>query len=342
MYKAAMETNPQAVQDRLASLKKLYEKNGLQYTDEIGKEEIVAEMTNTFEPNVNKIAYGNPNLADKVLSGIRTAKAQVQTALSSPYTNNRTGVQMTYAQLNKAEGLWNNALRQAAENKGNASGENGVTRYSPIEYDNNGNAYVRIENQVLDGVPRNQWGKAITKWFNQNIQGKEFKAQSDGDTLKATRKFTNEYSNSNDTRKIYGTPEYDAKMNLAGNIDEGFIISRKVADAPDDTNFDGTLKHGNFAKDGWDYRALNFEYKGKKYTGILNVAKNPNAHAPYDITDIKEVESPSYEQTVKDSGSRINDSTSLNNSIRENEPIVKNSLKESAGDAQTKSDNFKK
>ena len=99
MYKAAMETNPQAVQDRLASLKKLYEKNGLQYTDEIGKEEIVAEMTNTFEPNVNKIAYGNPNLADKVLSGIRTAKAQVQTALSSPYTNNRTGVQMTYAQL---------------------------------------------------------------------------------------------------------------------------------------------------------------------------------------------------------------------------------------------------
>ena len=33
--------------------------------------------------------------------------------------------------------------------------------------------------------------------------------------------------------------------------------------------------------------------------------------------------------------------TVSNNSIPKNEPIVKNSLKESAGDAQTKSDNFK-
>lgn len=132
MYKSAMETNPQAVQDRLASLKTLYEKNGLQYTDEIGREEIVAEMTDTFEPNVNKIAYGNPNLADKVLNGIRTAKAHLQSALSSPYTNNRTGVQMTYAQLNNAEQLWNNALRQAAENKGNVD-SNSVVKNSAKE-----------------------------------------------------------------------------------------------------------------------------------------------------------------------------------------------------------------
>ncbi len=138
--KSVMETNPEAVRERLNSLKSRYEQEGIPYNDEIGREEIVAEMTSTFEPNVNKIAYGNPNLADKILQGISTAKAKIQSALSSPYTNDRTGVQMTYTQLNEAEQLWNNALRQAAENRGNANGGKAIVRNSITEIvGNNGN-----------------------------------------------------------------------------------------------------------------------------------------------------------------------------------------------------------
>ena len=131
IIEAAAETNSDALNARLDSLRNTYEQRGLQYTEQLLQDEVAAELTNTFLTNpgsIEKIASGNTNLADKIINSIRTAKAKVKDRFYLPYAN-KQGVQITYAQLNKAEQLWNNALRQAADNKQKTVDNNSNTRF---------------------------------------------------------------------------------------------------------------------------------------------------------------------------------------------------------------------
>lgn len=325
VMQAAAETNAYAINDRMTELK---EKLG--YTDEVAREEMVADTVREFFGNkssIDNIVNSNPSLADKIKDGIKSVKASLQDKTKSPYRN-KADIETTYKQLAEIEKRFNAGLREMAENykAGNVPDGDGGVKYSPIEYDEGGRAYVRIENDVLDGVPRNQWAKTVSKWLNQNIQGNEYTAQSDGDRIKTTRRFTNEYGGGVNSQTISDTPEYDAKMNLAGNIDEAITISRKTGSASDDVKADSSLKHGNFAKNGWDYRTFNFEYNGKRYVASLNVAKGDRGHKAYDVTNIKETE-PLTGSRHNSEDTRIT-AQSLNKSISDEGGNVKFSLKE--------------
>ncbi len=326
---------------------------------------MVADTVREFfgdKSSIDNIVNSNPSLADKIRDGIKSVKATIQDKTKAPYRN-KAEIETTYKQLTEIEKRFNDGLKEMAENYkadrpsttaygggppssksadaalqdgkradglrdvedavpyGGAEGE----KYSPIEYDENGQAYVRIENEVLDGVPKNQWAKTVSKWLNQNIQGNEYTAQSDGDRIKTTRRFTNEYGRGAQYGNL-SDEQFDAKMNLAGNIDEAITISQKTGEAPDSKNSDGTLKHKGFAKYGWDYRTFNFEYNGKKYSANLNIAKGDSGHKAYEVTKIEEV-TPIGESS-KDEGTRVNSVTSSDNSISDGDGNVKYSVKE--------------
>ena len=319
VIEAAREANSKAVDKRMEFLMNEYG-----YSEEIAREEIVAELTGGFNTKaIQQMAEGNAALADNLAIAAQRAKTRIKAAFGDGKYTSSTGLQMTFEKLNQAEKMYVDGLARARNNQP----QTGDVRYSPIEYDNSGNAYVRVENNVLNGVPRNQWSKAVSKWLNQNIQGREFTAQSDSDVIKTNRQLTREYARGRNSQSIFDTNEYDAKMNLVGNIDEAITISDKEYSALDNRNADGTLKHGNFAKSGWDYRTFNFEYNGKRYVGKLNIAKNDNGHIAYDVTNIKEVKTPYYGKSLKSEDTRI-DALTSNNSISDNDKNVKYSVKE--------------
>lgn len=287
---------------------------------------IIAEKFTPTAEQIEKVLAGDYTIADRMLDVIDALSARLKDSVGKTQST-RFGGEITNMELRQARKLWNDALKTAAENKGaamNSTGGTTTTKYSPIEYDSEGKAYVRIENNILDGIPKNQWSKAVSKWLNQNIQGREFMAQSDGESIKATRKFTNEYGRGSKSKNI-PDEQYKAKMNLAGNIDEAIMISDKQYSAEDNRNVDGTLKHGNFAKYGWDYRTFNFEYNGKRYSGKLNVAKNDNGHLAYDVTNIKEAD-PHSGSRYNSEDTRVGGSTSFDNSVSQTKPKVKYSF----------------
>lgn len=194
-----------------------------------------------------------------------------------------------------------------------------------IKHDDNGGAYVDIDNDVLDGVPKEQWRTAVTKWLNENLKGKEFTAESDGDNIKITSDSTHEY------RKRGRS--YDAKMHLAGNLDEAITVSRKTSEADDKVLENGKLKHGEKAKNGWDYRQFDFEYDGQRYTASLNVQKNDNGHALYDVTNIRKKEATASTGTQESLASGVTTAVASEGIVPQSEENVNTFSEENAAEA---------
>jgi hypothetical protein len=348
VMKSVMETNPEAVRKRLNSLKSRYEQEGIPYNDEIGREEIVAEMTSTFEPNVNKIAYGNPNLADKILQGISTAKAKIQSALSSPYTNDRTGVQMTYAQLNEAEQLWNNALRQAAENRGNVSSGEDAVRYSTVGNKNN-SLKEQIRNN-LEELDRMLPVMNYTYNINQNLSNSEKRNAVLDEYL---RKYGTDNKNIIVTRKGFGDVSVGAKDIRSGlrylNTDAEYAAVLAIPSViTEGTEID---RHNNHKNRGYNTITFAAPVEINGVRGNMAVTIKETNKYKYKMHRILLPDGSMFEFLDNEKNSSYNDgtvddnvngspsiATVSNNSISENKPIVKNSLGGNASDTQVKSD----
>ena len=347
VMKSVMETNPEAVRKRLNSLKSRYEQEGIPYNDEIGREEIVAEMTSTFEPNVNKIAYGNPNLADKILQGISTAKAKIQSALSSPYTNDRTGVQMTYTQLNEAEQLWNNALRQAAENRGNVSSGEDAVRYSTVGNKNN-SLKEQIRNN-LEELDRMLPVMNYTYNINQNLSNSEKRNAVLDEYL---RKYGTDNKNIIVTRKGFGDVSVGAKDIRSGlrylNTDAEYAAVLAIPSViTEGTEID---RHNNHKNRGYNTITFAAPVEINGVRGNMAVTIKETNKYKYKMHRILLPDGSMFEFLDNEKNSSYNDgtvddnvngspsiATVSNNSISENKPIVKNSLGGNTSDTQVKS-----
>lgn len=348
VMKSVMETNPESVRKRLNSLKSRYEQEGIPYNDEIGRDEIVAEMTSTFEPNVNKIAYGNPNLADKILQGISTAKAKIQSVLYSPYTNDRTGVQMTYAQLNEAEQLWNNALRQAAENRENVSSGEDAVRYSTVGNKNN-SLKEQIRNN-LEELDRMLPVMNYTYNINQNLSNSEKRNAVLDEYL---RKYGTDNKNIIVTRKGFGDVSVGAKDIRSGlrylNTDAEYAAVLAIPSViTEGTEID---RHNNHKNRGYNTITFAAPVEINGVRGNMAVTIKETNKYKYKMHRILLPDGSMFEFLDNEKNSSYNDgavddnvngspsiATVSNNSISENKPIVKNSLGGNASDTQVKSD----
>jgi hypothetical protein len=334
VMKSVMETNPEAVRKRLNSLKSRYEQEGIPYNDEIGREEIVAEMTSTFEPNVNKIAYGNPNLADKILQGISTAKAKIQSALSSPYTNDRTGVQMTYTQLNEAEQLWNNALRQAAENRGNANGGKAVVRNSITEIVGNNGNYgkgVYLDTDLFKGIKPRNWGKVLSKYVYDNLAGTELTVYDNNgnpETISFAKK--NERVTKDDA--VNSHKVIDKLARTRGNANSlGIVHIDELLQTATDIGSTYVNNHQWLDKNGWQYKkAYMQDINGRIYETTLNIAKTADGrNILYALSNTKQIDEGVVPSTQNGRGSHTI-RLSVTDSIPENSKNVNGKIDISA------------
>ena len=334
VMKSVMETNPEAVRKRLNSLKSRYEQEGIPYNDEIGREEIVAEMTSTFEPNVNKIAYGNPNLADKILQGISTAKAKIQSAISSPYTNDRTGVQMTYTQLNEAEQLWNNALRQAAENRGNANGGKAVVRNSITEIVGKNGNYgkgVYLDTDLFKGIKPRNWGKALSKYVYDNLAGTELTVYDNNgnpETISFAKK--NERVTKDDA--VNSHKVIDKLARTRGNANSlGIVHIGELLQTATDLGSTYVNNHQWLDKNGWQYKkAYMQDINGRIYETTLNIAKTADGrNILYALSNTKQIDEGVVPSTQNGRGSHTI-RLSVTDSIPENSKNVNEKIDISA------------
>jgi hypothetical protein len=293
-------------------------------------------------PNsIQKIASGNTNLADKIVSSIRTAKAQIKDKFSSPYAN-KQGVEMTYSQLNEAEKLWNNALQQTAENKGEVRGDN-VVRNSIIQKDN-GDYKIIADRDIFKDVAPEDRNTVLKNFINENIRGNQYKALTDSEVLNVAQK-------NKTVQKLWrpGIAMYDAKyearQNAAAHYDEALEASKKTStqEAKNDKHNQTSVDKRNVEIEIPQYDDSGKFVGSSVWDAEISVLNNDKT--AYDISRLKDITKDAHSDLSNlqkanpdiDRASLADMVSQQDNFVKRNEyknvndnsePLVKNSLKE--------------
>jgi len=206
------------------------------------------------------------------------------------------------AALARAQRMYAKALRQTSED---ARGE----RKNEIVELPDGRKYVRADRQVITGSDPDAWGDQVELYINQKIRnGEDVVLQADdGTVLLLTKDTEGKASYRNYVREANGRlrpladSEYETKLNAETHIDELAAISKKEGKTvPDELGV-----HGDFAKDGWNYRTAFFEdFDGKYYQVTISVAMGADGNVVYNIGKIKERSKPSFSGSSEKYGAR--------------------------------------
>lgn len=136
----------------------LYGKNGQKLSNEEAMDEIAADFAGKMlddEAAIQRMVRENRTLAEKVRDIIRNMVQQVKEVIGKADPT-----------LERAQKLWDDAFKAAEkqvsqiQEQKNTASESGMGRYS-IKYDENNQPFVVVDEDILDGVPKNQWVKAV-------------------------------------------------------------------------------------------------------------------------------------------------------------------------------------
>lgn len=186
---------------------------------------------------------------------------------------------------------------------------NGV-KYS-IKTDNKGNKYVKVDTDqyIFENVNENEYSKIAKEYIlNKFRDGNKKINLPTMEDVKVTSNTAREYTHPKNKLAI---ETKKSKMKASTELDNIIQISEYRYSRPDD----GRHK---IAKDGWDYYKTVFEVNGKKFEGLINIAKSGNKKTLYDITKIKELVEP---YSTSDKSFSVS-STNSNNSITPTEAEV--------------------
>jgi len=161
---------------------------------------------------------------------------------------------------------------------------------------------VEIDQNIFEGVPRNERAKTLRKYLQQNLQGNEYGLNYDRDgNVRITRDSTYKISNPQQNAFTLGK-----KGEMISELPDILTISQKTGWAPDG-------KDHSFARDGFEYRQSRVKLGDEVYTVNLNVGLGQNGKVLYEINGIKK-ESP-----ITGANSSFESSDSFNtNSISQN------------------------
>lgn len=214
---------------------------------------------------------------------------QEEAEMQNPQTYAVDGERMeTEQDIKKAapeEGQQMETGEKGTAQDGNEGGE--TARYS-IVTDQSGKKYVQADRQVITGDDPSRWGSQIINYINRTIrQGKNVALTTDsGDVLLLTRDTAGKAAFRNLVRQADGSyapmtdEQYAAKLRAEGHIDELAQISVKgKKTVPDAKN-----KHGELARDGWNYRTAYFkDADGQVYRLRISVAMGQNGNTVYNV-----------------------------------------------------------
>ena len=156
-------------------------------------------------------------------------------------------------------------------------GEN--SQVNKITQDSKGDL-VEIDQNIFEGVPRNERAKTLRKYLQQNLQGNEYGLNYDRDgNVRITKDSTHKIANPRQNTFTLGK-----KGEMISELPDILTISQKTGWAPDG-------KDHSFARDGFEYRQSRVKLGDEVYTVNLNVGLSQNGKVLYEINGIKK-ESP--------------------------------------------------
>ena len=271
------------------------ESAGVTLTQDEVMDEITADFAGDMMENPDlfrEFSQSNRTAAQKLLDSLKGFIAKVKSIFTGKARD--VAAQEAYgkdfAELEAVAQKWQEAFdaaKQQAEIAKTAAGEGDGAKYQINQFPN-GMKYVQADRQVLFGNDPMAWSEQLENYINGKIRNNEDVRliAEDGDILILTRtsagKLSSRYNNYGQTMS---DETFERKANAASHIDELIKVSVRGGE----TVLDEAGRHGDMAKDGWNYRTAYFmDFDGKYYRTRISAALGKDGSIVYNIGKMQE------------------------------------------------------
>lgn len=287
------------------------ERAGVTLTQDEVMDEIAADFAGRMIEDTDlfaQFAKDNRTAAQKLLDGLKEFIAKVKAMFTGKARDNAAmdAYGKTFGELEDIAQKWQaafDAAERQAEKTKTAAGDGDGVKYQIKQFPN-GMKYVQADRQVLFGNDPKAWSEQLESYINGKIRNHEDVCliAEDGDILLLTSKSAGKLSSiyDNNGRTLDGKA-FERKANAAAHIDE--LI--KVSERGGKTVLDFGGRHGDMAKDGWNYRTAYFmDFDGKYYRTRISVALGKDGSIVYNIGEMQERSTPQINGSSGNSGAQ--------------------------------------
>lgn len=288
------------------------ESSGVTLTQDEVMDEIAADFAGDMMENPDlfrEFSQSNRTAAQKLLDSLKEFIAKVKSIFTGKARD--AAAQEAYgkdfAELEAVAQKWQKAFdaaEQQAERAKAAAGEGDGAKYQIKQFPN-GMKYVQADRQVLFGNDPMAWSEQLENYINGKIRNNEDVRliAEDGDILILTRtsagKLSSRYNNYGQTMS---DETFERKANAASHIDELIKVSVRGGE----TVLDEAGRHGDMAKDGWNYRTAYFmDFDGKYYRTRISVALGKDGSIVYNIGKMQKRSTPRIAGSSGNSGALL-------------------------------------
>lgn len=287
------------------------ERAGVTLTQDDVMDEIAADFAGRMIEDTDlfaQFAKDNRTAAQKLLDGLKEFLAKVKAMFTGKAGDNAAmdAYGNTFGELEDIAQKWQaafDAAERQAEKTKTAAGEGDGAKYQ-IKRFPNGMKYVQADRQVLFGNDPKAWSGQLENYINGKIRNHEDVRliAEDGDVLLLTSKSAGKLSSIYDNNgRTMDEKAFERKANAAAHIDE--LI--KVSERGGKTVLDFGGRHGDMAKDGWNYRTAYFmDFDGKYYRTRISVALGKDGSIVYNIGEMQERSTPQINGSSGNSGAQ--------------------------------------
>lgn len=287
------------------------EQEGVTLTRDEVMDELAADFAGDMLDDADlfaKFSKENRTAAQKLLDSLKEFLAKVKTAFTGKYRDMaaQEAYGKDFAELEDIAKQWQvafDAAERQAEKAKTAAGEGDGAKYQIKQFPN-GMKYVQADRQVLFGNDPKAWSEQLESYINGKIRNHEDVRliAEDGDVLLLTSKSAGKLSSIYDNNgRTLDEKAFERKANAAAHIDE--LI--KVSERGGKTVLDFGGRHGDMAKDGWNYRTAYFmDFDGKYYRTRISVALGKDGSIVYNIGEMQERSTPQINGSSGNSGAQ--------------------------------------
>lgn len=287
------------------------ERAGVTLTQDEVMDEIAADFAGRMIEDTDlfaQFAKDNRTAAQKLLDELKEFIAKVKAMFTGKARDNAAmnAYGKTFGELEDIAQKWQAAFDAAAaqaEKAKTAAGEGDGVKYQIKQFPN-GMKYVQADRQVLFGNDPKAWSEQLENYINGKIRNHEDVRliAEDGDVLLLTSKSAGKLSSIYDNNgRTMDEKAFERKENAAAHIDE--LI--KVSERGGKTVLDFGGRHGDMAKDGWNYRTAYFmDFDGKYYRTRISVALGKDGSIVYNIGEMQERSTPQINGSSGNSGAQ--------------------------------------
>ena len=287
------------------------EQEGVTLTQDEVMDEIAADFAGDMMENPDmfrEFSQSNRTAAQKLLDSLKEFIAKVKSIFTGKARD--VAVQEAcgkdFAELEAVAQKWQEAFdaaEQQADKVKTAAGDGDGAKYQIKQFPN-GMKYVQADRQVLFGNDPKAWSEQLESYINGKIRNHEDVRliAEDGDVLLLTSKSAGKLSSIYDNNgRTLDEKAFERKANAAAHIDELVKVSARGGK----TVLDFGGRHGDMAKDGWNYRTAYFmDFDGKYYRTRISVALGKAGSIVYNIGEMQERSTPQINGSSGNSGAQ--------------------------------------